>query len=119
MGVSAHGRASVDRYPTPDLVHYSDRGMQYAGADFASILQRPGMVWKSDLKDARRSARRRGIFGAHSCGSISCGEFHSERSDGAVGLYAFHHEISEGPASQHFIDLLRSLWRWHRKTQFF
>jgi putative transposase len=44
LAIAALERAIADRQPPPDLVHHSDRGIQYAGAEHTAILEKHGMI---------------------------------------------------------------------------
>ena len=44
LTVAALQMAIAQRRPTPGLVHHSDRGIQYAAADYASLLAQHGMT---------------------------------------------------------------------------
>jgi putative transposase len=44
LPIAALEQAIVKRQPPPDLVHHSDRGMQYSGGDYAKILQQNKMI---------------------------------------------------------------------------
>ena len=58
--MSSHMRSSLveqalsmaywHRKPAPGLIHHSDRGSQYAGADYQSLLQRYGMICSMSRK---------------------------------------------------------------------
>jgi transposase InsO family protein len=44
LAVAALQQAIVLRHPPADLVHHSDRGVQYASAEYVAILKQQGMV---------------------------------------------------------------------------
>ncbi len=44
LAVAALERAIADRQPSPGLVHHSDRGIQYAGAEYTAMLKKHGMI---------------------------------------------------------------------------
>jgi len=44
LAIAALERAIADRQPAFGLVHHSDRGIQYAGAEYAAILKKHGMT---------------------------------------------------------------------------
>jgi transposase InsO family protein len=44
LAVTALERAIAERQPPPDLVHHSDRGLQYASADYVAVLQSHHMI---------------------------------------------------------------------------
>ena len=44
LTMSALEEALVTRQPSPGLVHHSDRGVQYAAADYVQLLQRHHMI---------------------------------------------------------------------------
>ena len=44
LAVGALEQASEKRQPPPGLVHHSDRGLQYASAEYAAILEKHRMV---------------------------------------------------------------------------
>src|SRR5207245_6809554 len=44
LPIAALEQAIAKRQPPPDLVHHSDRGMQYSCGDYAKILQQNKMI---------------------------------------------------------------------------
>jgi len=44
LTISVLARAIAQRRPRPGLVHHSDRGLQYARAEYVAILERYGIV---------------------------------------------------------------------------
>ena len=44
LTMSALEQAIAKRQPSPGVVHHSDRGVQYAAADYVNILQRHQMI---------------------------------------------------------------------------
>jgi putative transposase len=44
LAVAALRMALVDRQPAPDLVHHSDRGVQYAAQDYAEMLKQHQVI---------------------------------------------------------------------------
>jgi len=44
LAVAALEQAIAKRQPSPGLVHHSDRGVQYAGAEYVAILKKHGMI---------------------------------------------------------------------------
>lgn len=44
LAVAALNQAIAERQPLPGLVHHSDRGAQYACAEYVGVLQRYGMI---------------------------------------------------------------------------
>jgi len=44
LSIAALEKAIEERQPPPDLVHHSDRGIQYACSEYVEILRRHGMI---------------------------------------------------------------------------
>jgi putative transposase len=44
LAVSALNQAIAERQPLPGLVHHSDRGVQYACAEYVAVLKKHGMI---------------------------------------------------------------------------
>ncbi|HZT68182.1 MAG TPA: IS3 family transposase [Terriglobia bacterium] len=44
LTIRALEQAIENRHPQPGLVHHSDRGFQYAGADYIALMEKHGMV---------------------------------------------------------------------------
>ena len=63
-------KAIATRQPSPGLVHHSDRGVQYASADYAALLQQHGII--------PSMSRPANPYDHASCESLPTGKRHSQ-----------------------------------------